>query len=92
VAPTTGYRLTPPRFLRVGDRLRLSITSLGEQVTAVIADVYYGVARPARVTARQRREPWPLASFVRTGARFGMAPGTLRCIDAGSPARRSGGA
>jgi ureidoglycolate lyase len=36
--PDTGQRLTPPRFLRAGDRLRLSITGLGEQVTQVVAE------------------------------------------------------
>jgi 2-keto-4-pentenoate hydratase/2-oxohepta-3-ene-1,7-dioic acid hydratase in catechol pathway len=36
--PGTGQRLGPPRFLRAGDRLRLSITGLGEQVTEVVAE------------------------------------------------------
>ncbi|HSI01806.1 MAG TPA: fumarylacetoacetate hydrolase family protein [Reyranella sp.] len=35
--PGTGWRLTPPRFLRLGDRLSLGIQGLGEQNTVVEA-------------------------------------------------------
>jgi len=35
--PGTGWRLTPPRFLRPGDRLSLGIQGLGEQNTVVEA-------------------------------------------------------
>jgi 2-keto-4-pentenoate hydratase/2-oxohepta-3-ene-1,7-dioic acid hydratase in catechol pathway len=34
--PGTGQRQVPPRFLRVGDRLRLGIERLGEQATNVV--------------------------------------------------------
>lgn len=35
--PGTGWRQTPPRFLRAGDRLSLGISGLGEQNTVVEA-------------------------------------------------------
>jgi 2-keto-4-pentenoate hydratase/2-oxohepta-3-ene-1,7-dioic acid hydratase in catechol pathway len=34
--PGTGWRLTPPRFLRRGDVMRLGVAGLGEQVTRIV--------------------------------------------------------